>query len=484
MKRPGFALATTIIILGVSLISLTMLLMILGRSFKLTRSHADALLSFYTAEAGESYGIWKLSSLNDGSDKETLANCLAQNEECPGGLTASWSYALPSDATASFTVAVSSSGQEAGSATISSLGQRQVGSWLARRRTRITAFKPVRQLVSNDQTFNYAIFTDRDLWTNINGSLRVDTKEGEPIKAGIHANGSINQYYNNRLYVDGPVLSANLVGMPQPGSNNVFEATLYRGTTCGWSGCNSMYSGLPKYCFSYTCDGYVNQVTMPGLDINSARDGSLKSIARQIEDTDPTKKIFYNGRELYDAMENARVSGANDGWYTTDGPITYVNGQLTIDLGHKLRVPGILVVQGNLQLGIPERLHSWQCTPAICTDSTELDITDGTGMPDGTPAVTGLVATGDISIAMYMKQLNFNGLMYSLKGVYFAGLNEPLSTSGVIVARDYVNTGNANIDVPFHHHTYDSSKIHLLTQGTTSIGNLTTSYTGHWEEEY
>lgn len=485
MKRPGFALATTIIIMGVSLISLTMLLMILGRSFKLTRSHADAILSFYSAEAGESYGMWKLSSLNNGADKTDLANCLAQNEQCPGGLDEEWTYALPGDATASFNVAVTSAGQEVGAAQINAAGKREAGSFVARRRTRIDAFKPIRQLTDNDQTFDYGIAVDGDFWTLLSGYTKLDTEADETFKAGIHANGNIYQFLNNKLEIDGPALAKNVIEMPHGPFGNTFTATSYRGSSCGSSGCTTAYSGLPTYCFGTSCEGYVGQIAMPGLDINSAQADSFKTIAREIEDQNPGKKIFYNGNELSTALDQARISGANDGWYTTDGPITYVNGNLVIDYGQKLRVPGVLVVQGKITMGIPQRFSPIKCLlPPGCVASTSLDITDATGLPGTAQAVTGLIATGDITLALYVDQFNFNGLMYTMKGVYFAGLVKTVETKGVIIARDYVSTDFSRTDVPMHHHTYDTSRLHLLVQGPRAIEDITTVYTGHWEEEY
>jgi len=480
MKKKGFALATTLMVLAISVIASSMLVVMLARSLKLTRSHHDAIKAFYVADAGKSYAMWKLSSLNSGDDAAGLADCMAQNEDCPAGLDASWSYSLPNALDSTFSVTVSSTGQTAGAASISSFGEVQTANWLARRRTKIDAFRPLRMLEDNDQAFDYAINVDNDFWTLFRGYTKITSAE-EPERASIHANGNISQFLDNKLELDGNAKASDVVSMPKNLSGNIFTAEQYRGASCGFTGCSSTYNEYPKHCFGTGCEGYVGDIQMPGLDINSARSDSFKTVAREIE-VSTGQKMIYTAQEITAAMENARISGANGGWFETPGPITYVNGQLTIDYGHKLRVHGVLVVQGKMSIGIPKRFPLWQCLLTPCVPSSSLVIDDQVEGQEG--AVTGLVATGDIEISLYVDEFNINGLIYSLRGIYFVALENHLTTQGAIVARDYLSSDFYLEGLPMHHHIYDSSKLHLLVQGPRALTDITTVYTGHWEEEY
>ena len=479
-NKKGFALATTLIVLAISVISTSMLVSMLARSIKLTRSHNDAIKAFYVADAGKSFAMWKLSSLNSGDDATQLANCMAQNEDCPGGLNSSWSYSLPGATDSTFEVTVTSDGQAAGSAQIDAFGEVQTAKWLARRRAKIDAFRPLRMLEDNDQAFDYAINIDNDFWTLFRGYTKITSAE-EPERASIHANGNISQFLQNTLELDGNAKASDVVLMPSGLLGNTFTAAQFRGSSCGFSGCSSMYNNYPQHCFGTGCDGYVGDLAMPGLDINSARSDSFKTVAREIEDT-TGQKMIYTAQEISSALEAARVSGANGGWYETPGPITYVNGQLTIDYGQKLKVHGVLVVQGKMSIGIPKRFPLWQCLLISCVPSSSLVIDDQVVGQNG--AVTGLVATGDIEVSLYVDEFDINGLIYSLKGIYFVALENPVTTRGVIVARDYLSSDFYIEGVPMHHHIYDSSKLHLLVQGPRALTDITTVYTGHWEEEY
>lgn len=478
-QQRGFALATTLVMLTVALIALTTMLLVLGRSMRLTRSHSESIKAFYISEAGKSYAMWKLSSHNNGADAEQLAHCLVQDEVCPAGLSQNWSYTLASDPNATFSVTVNA-GSSGGSANISSYGTRVEGAQSARRRTKITAFKPTRVLEDNDQVFDYAISADEDFWTILDGNLLVTSEDGEP-KAGIHANDDINQLLFSNITVDGPAKAADVVSMPGIFSTNTLEATEYRGASCGFTGCSSTYSETPKYCFGTGCDGYVGQIPMPGFDVNSAQPDSFKTIAREYELQNPGEKHIYNNNEIENELAAARESGVNDGWFTTDGPITYVMGDFDIDYGDKLRVPGVLVVQGKLTVGVPRRFPIWMCIyPTTCQPNTYLEINEQ-------DAVTGLIATNDITFAMYVKDININGLVYTPKDFTMACLFEQQTITGAIVAKNYNNTDalcNPGLSEPMHHQIYDSSKLHILAQGPRAINNVTTVYSGHWEEEY
>lgn len=485
-RHPAFILATTLALLALMSVTATTVLVMLSRSLKLSRVHSEAVRAFYVAEAGKAYSMWKLSPLNDGADAEGLANCLAKNDSCPQGLNVQWEYALPNDAAARFRASVRSS-TAAGEAEIESHGQRSEGALTARRRTKITAFKPIRQLEENDQAYNYAIFTDGELSPGLLGDLRVQPVEGQPDR-GIHSNGDM-WTLAGRLRVQGNITAAGTLVMPFPINLPFTEVTgtQVRAASCGWGSCSSYYDENPPYCWGSGCEGYEGYIPLPGIDINSNRQDSYKNLAKQLDEERPGEKHFYTNSEIEKALDDAAKTGTNGGWLDLPGPITYVSGDFRLSYKNKLRVHGVLVVQGNLHVGRADRNPYRNCSYPSCRSNVELVVDPAA--PDGSDLVTGLIVSGSIDMSEYIKQVSINGLIYAMKGMdIFCSYEEPVVTHGVIIARDYTNTAalcNSNWEAEgLHQHFYDSSRLHLLFQGPRSITDLSTTYTGHWEEEY
>ncbi len=486
MRRSAFALATTVILLGLMIVSSTTVLIFLSRSMKLTRIHNEAIRSFYVAEAGKAYGMWKLSPLNDGADATQLANCLAKNAECSQGLNSSWTYALTGDPSSSFTVSAISS-TNAGEATVASAGQRSEGGQTARRRTKIEAFKPIRQLEENDQAYAYGMFTDGELSPGLLGDLRVTSAEGQPV-AGVHSNSDM-WTLAGRLRVQGAISAAGTLVMPLPINTPFTEVSgaTVRANSCGWAFCQDVYNASPNYCWGSGCEGYVGNIPLPGIDINSNRADSYKNVAKDLDVQNPSVKHFYTNSEIEKALDDAGKKGTNGGWVDLPGPITYVSGDFRIAYQNKLRVHGVLVVQGNMRVGYPDRSPWWQCVLGTCTSNVEL-VVDPLA-PDGSEVVTGLIVSGRIEMSQYVKNINVNGLIYTMKEFNVScTYSDPIITRGVIIAKSYTNSAavcNPNYQSEgLHQHVYDSSRLHLLFQGPRAITNLSTTYSGHWEEEY
>lgn len=481
-QNRGFALATTVILMTVAAVSLTTLIMVLGRSLRLTRSHSEAVRSFYVAEAGKSYAMWKLSPRNTDADAETLANCLAQNESCPLGLNVTWSEVLSLDSASSFNVTVSSTGQEAGAALIESHGQRSEGAQTARRLTKINAFKPTRMLEENDQTLDYAVSVDDDFFIYATGYLNISSGEGEP-PAGIHTNDRGYVTDLSQLRVNGPVHVQNQVWLPPSPYQSNIAAIQLRAKSCGGFGCETAYQDRPEFCFGVACEGYVGDVPFPAIDINSAQSDSLKSVAREYEVLYPNKKFFYTNAELEKLMDDASKTNS---FVELDGPIVYVNGSLSMYRNYRLRVHGLLVVQGNFEAG-GNKGGSF-CFYPLCPSSVELEINDYSETTNSN-VVTGLVVRGQIDITQFMKRLDIDGLIYSLGDFNICCIYEqPITTKGAIIARNYNNAvGLFDSDWPTvvqHQHIYETENLQLLVQGPRSVVDFPTVYTGHWEEEY
>jgi|GEM_PF-2617846 len=484
-NKRGFALATTVILMMVASVSLTTLIMILGRSMRLTRSHTEAIRSFYIAEAGKAYAMWKLSPRNTDSDAVTLANCLAQNETCPLGLNVTWNKTIPTDTPSSFSVLASSSGQTAGAALIESLGQRSEGVQTARRLTKIDAFKPTRQLEPNDQALQYAVSTDQGFMVYATGYLNISPGEGEP-NAGIHSNDDGYVTDLSQLRVAGPIHVKNGMWLPLPPFQTDISTTQLRADTCEGFGCYAAYNNRPEFCFGTSCEGYVGAVPFPAIDINSARDDSLKSVAREYETMYPGVKFFYTNSELEKLMDDTSKSGANGGFVELPGPITYVTGSLSMYRNYKLKVHGLLVVQGNFAAG-GSKGGSF-CFYPLCRPSVEL-VVDGFSPTTNSNVVTGLVVRGQIDMMLFLKRFDINGLIYSLGDFNICCLYEqPITTQGAIVARNYNNSNgwfdSDWPDVVMHQMTYETENLQLLVQGPRSVVDFPTVYTGHWEEEY
>jgi hypothetical protein len=486
MKRSGFALATTLVLLGLVMLSTTTVLVMLSRSLKMTRVHTEALRTFYVAEGGKAYAMWKLSPLNNGADATQLANCLAQNETCPGGLNQSWSYALPGDAASNFAVTVVSSAT-AGEAQIESRGTRSEGALTARRRTKITAFKPIRQLDENDQAYDYAILTEGELSSGLLGDLRVAPAADQP-ERGIHANGDM-WTLAGRLRVQGPISAQGTLVMPFLVNTPFTEVsgTTVRAANCGWLTCDSLYNQAPQYCWGSSCEGFVGNISLPGIDINSNRADSYKNVAKSLDTQFPADKHFYTNSELEKAMDDAYKKNLNGGWVDVPGPITYVSGDFRIAYGNKLRVHGVLVVQGNLRVGYPDRSPYALCVLLGCPSNVEL-VVDPKDR-DNNDVVTGLIVSGSVDMSLFIKNVSVNGLLYAMKGLNVScTLSDPVVTQGVILARSYTNSAapcNGNWQTEgLHNHYYDTTRLHLLFQGARAITDISTTYTGHWEEEY
>lgn len=486
MPRRGFALATTLILLGLVMLSTTTVLVVLSRSMKMTRVHTEALRTFYVAEGGKAYAMWKLSPLNNGADATQLANCLARNSSCPGGLNQSWTYALPGDAASTFTVSAVSSAT-AGEALIDSHGSRTEGALTARRRTKITAFKPIRQLEANDQAYDYAIVTDGELSPGLLGDLRVAPAAGQP-ERGVHANGDM-WTLAGRLRVQGPISAKGTLVMPLPINTPFTEVTgtTVRAASCGWIFCASVYNQSPKYCWGTGCNAYVGTISLPGIDINSNRADSYKNVAKALDTQYPADKHFYTNSELEKAMDDAYKNNLNGGWVDAPGPITYVNGDFRIAYGNKLRVHGVLVVQGNMRVGYPDRSPWGNCVSQGCPSNVELVIDPKDR--NGGDVVTGLIVSGSVDMSLFVKNVSVNGLLYAMKGMNVScTLSDPVITQGVILAKSYTNSAapcNSNWQAEgLHQHFYDTTRLHLLYQGARAITDLSTTYTGHWEEEY
>lgn len=481
-QKPGFALATTVILMTVAAVSLTTLIMVLGRSLRLTRSHTEAVRSFYIAEAGKAYAMWKLTPRNTGSDAVTLANCLARNNLCPLGLDVTWSYTLPNDSHASFTVTAVSAGQEPGAALIESHGQRTEGVQVARRLTKIDAFKPTRQLEENDVALQYAISADENVQVYATGYLKVDPGDGEP-QAGVHANDDGYVTDLSQLRVDGPIHITNGMWLPLPPFQPDVETTQLRAKTCEGFGCYAAYQNRPEFCFGTQCEGYVGNVSFPAIDINSGQPDSLKSIAREYEVLYPGQKFFYTNSELEKLMDTASKTKS---FVELPGPIVYVNGSLSMYRGYKLIVHGLLVVQGNFTVG--ESKGGSLCIYPLCKPDVELVIDDFSPTTNST-VVTGLVVRGEVDMSNYLKRFDINGLIYVLGDYNICCIYEqPITTRGAILARNYNNSNgwfdSDWPDVVLHHHIYETENLQLLVQGPRSVVDFPTVYTGHWEEEY
>lgn len=481
----GFALATTVVLMTVSAVSLTTLIMVLGRSLRLTRSHTEAIRSFYIAEAGKSYAMWKLSPHNTDADAGSLADCLAKNASCPLGLDVTWNKTLPTDTAASFSASASSSGQEAGAALIESHGQRSEGAQTARRLTKINAFKPTRQLEPNDQVLQYAISTDQNFAITSTGYLGITPGPGEP-NAGIHANNTGSVKDLSELKVSGSIHVKNAITLPlSPYQPNITTTSL-RAASCASSGCASAYQNRPEVCFGTGCDGYVGTLPFPAIDINSAQHDSLKSVAREYESRYPGLKVFYSNSQLEKMLDDASKSGVNGGFVDLPGPIVYVDGAFSMYRNYKLKVHGLLVVQGNFSAGGSK--GGSYCAYPTCRPNVELVIDDFSPTTNG-KVVTGLVVSGQISLSLFLKRLDINGLIYSLSDFNICCLYEqPITTKGAIVVRNY-NNSNGWYDsrwpnVVQHQQIYETENLQLLVQGPRSVVDFPTVYTGHWEEEY
>jgi len=184
---------------------------------------------------------------------------------------------------------------------------------------------------------------------------------------------------------------------------------------------------------------------MPQIDFDSSDPNSFKNQADNI----------YTANQFTTLMENSSnltISG-----------ITYVTGNITIPRGQVLNVSGVLVADGNINIGT-EIWPFWESAPFVSISAPGLE-------------PSGLLTKKSITFGSFSDHIGVSGLIYADNSISINALNLDLILNGGIICRDF-SVFNLWDTLNF---TYNKAKI------DTTLGNPVTSPViniEHWEEEY
>jgi hypothetical protein len=294
--RPGYALATMLILLGVCLFAASALVTVSILESKISLSERQGITAYYVSEAGISDGMWRL--------KNNSAYASALQAGTLNVTYAATDVPLTGD---SFTVTMAQiSGQPPGNATVDVTGSVAAGAITAKRRIVTTVFLGS----SIPPTGSAALFAGANLLIS-NGAARISVKGGDA-----YATGTLGL---NSAQIDmggGKFLSqGNFSQNPTPSS---------KVTNVG--GIQAPNQG-----------GSPTPVNPPGFSFSTAKSAAIAA-----------------GTYYTPAQFNALIpSGNSAATISLPGPVTYVDGGLILPNNYKnktLNITGELVINGSLDI--------------------------------------------------------------------------------------------------------------------------------------
>ncbi len=186
-------------------------------------------------------------------------------------------------------------------------------------------------------------------------------------------------------------------------------------------------------------------ISMPGIDFDSESVNSYKNRADHLY----TSSQFDN---LLDSTSHLILNG-----------ITYVTGNIDVEKGHNLTVNGMLIADGNINIG-NNWWPFWKSNPNLYINS------DGTNP-------SGLLTKRKITLGIFSDNIQIDGLVYAGEEILIAAIFTDYGFNGGLYTRNlnvYELWDQLNI-------TYDQAIISrgLGISETSPIINIE-----HWEEEY
>ena len=186
-------------------------------------------------------------------------------------------------------------------------------------------------------------------------------------------------------------------------------------------------------------------IAMPGIDFDSADPNSYKNLADNIY----TSSEF---DDLLDGTSNLIIDG-----------ITYVTGNIDIKKGHNLTVNGMLVADGNINLGT-SFWPFWVSNPDLFVNSNGSD-------------PSGIITKRKIVFGFFSDDIQIDGLVYAADEIIISSIFTGYGLNGGLYTRNlsvYDFWAPLNIN-------YDQA---IISRGlgppeTSPIINIE-----HWEEEY
>lgn len=399
-KKQGMVLVLVVVVMSAMLLLVTYFLNFVITENKIARSHYLATEDYYLAEAGIQEAIWKLNN-----DPEWLNSFQTDSE---------WQATLerenPFGDNQSYAVTIVN--YDLGRAEIIAASQISQGSRQSQRVVKTVVFQPQGGPPPAGAE-DAAIFTDSDV--NFSGSVT------DVLNGGIFANDDINLTFFSDVNVEGKASAGNRISIPWGSSLTASEME------------SSNYPPPPE------------SREMPQVDFNSEDPNSYINQADYVYSTSQFNHIF-------DGDPNVVLNG-----------IIYVTGNITIPRGYTLTVNGVLLAEGNVNLGT-DWWPFWESGPSLVIND-----------PGVGPA--GLLSMRKIHFASEADLIDITGLIYAADELKLDWLSPGVDlTGGVIVRKMTVSNFFNQITLNF------DADIVARTLGNPSDAPLIN--VEHWEEEY
>ena len=363
-KKPAYALATILILLGIAMFGAGALITVSSLESKISLSEKEGVTAYYVAEAGVQNALWKLQN--------TYTNQLAN------GSLSNVTYTINNvpDTGESFTVILNSTpANGAGTGTIDVVGTSNNGTFTAQRHITDTVFQgqPVTVIGAN------AVLTGSTFTVNNAGPLSLSG-------GNLYSTGSIS--VNN--------MTANL-------GANLFQTLGNYGAT---------NSTITSGGYNDASHNPPPAQAVPGFDFSTctASSGGANCLAARATGT------YYTNTNFQNAIKNAENA------IVFSGPVTYVDGDVTMSAASfankTITVKGILVINGNFTVS-PSNASSLTVT----TDSNGkggLFIKNALSSQKFSYTVNGLLYTGGaINMNNLPGAISINGALVSAGSVSF-----------------------------------------------------------------
>ena len=368
-RRPAYALATILVLLGVALFSAGALVSVATLESKISLSSAQGVSAYYAAEAGIEDALWKLNH------DDTYKQKLGTKQFSPA-----YSYTLTDLPSSGLGSTVTITSTNAGYATVVAKGySNNGGSFVATRTVQVTIFQSGGSLggsLGNNAVMAGGTFS----MSNANTDVKVT---GGDFYAG--SDVTINLGNKGTFDIAGQAISTS--------GNYSGKGTITYGTLN-----TSVPASLP-----------------PGIDFSNGANGYANPA---------------NYTTAYDMSQPAQVTQFQTAIMSSaglPGPITYVNGNLDIGSwakGATLKINGLLVVNGSFSLSASSPSPTLTITDPG-SHVSGIVVNGAVYIGNGTITMTGvLFATSTIQLS--------DSQPISITGAMVAGGSITVSTGGQI----------------------------------------------------
>lgn len=400
----GTVLLITFIVLGILLLLGSYFLTFTLSELRISKSHEAGAQTYYLAEAGINEAIWKLKNNPDWKNKfETDPD---------------WS---PDDFSSDFgggRYTVSVENLECGRAKINTISTLPVSGGTAQRIVKTEVFRALGSITDDSAVFTAGaskniVITDSQV-TIYDGNLYCGNV--------LHIKeGSIVKVYDN-LETEDPNpddgIIENLEGQVLVGGNILHGQITTSTAICAKNVCTDNCAAAGSACPPEAIG------SLPWVDFDEDAENSFEARAQ----------VTYSAS----GFENL-LKGVGDGGTLTLNPdklpnaIFYITGDVKLKGDRHLVVNGILVVDGDVDIGEEG------------DDFFQLRINRPPGL-DTSP--TGLLATGDIRFGEHSSSTDITGVIYTSPGrIFIEGVKDSFTIKGAILARkvNFLYIGPLNI---------------------------------------